>query len=636
MEWRNIRKHRVPKTEEPINAPAGPVIASAALVNVSSLRRRFTGKSEKWQEQAWDLYDEVSELRFGVGWLANAVSRARLFIGRIDPDGSDDPQPVEDDEQLIAPLEELAGGQVGQSQMLHRMIVHLSVPGETYLIGWDDPESEDRRWIVASRDEFSVSQAGTLRIRLPESDVQVTVDADKSVVIRIWRPHPRRAWNADSPMRALRSPLRELVGLSSHIAATVDSRLAGAGVLVLPDSATLPQPRESDGTPNPLHPDPFVSALIEAMVTPLQDRDSAGAVVPLVIRVPETAVGGVKHLAFSTPLDAKVLESRQAAIRRVATGLDVPAEVLEGLGESNHWSAWAIDESAVKLHIRPLLALVCSALTEQYLRPALKSAKVNNPEDYALWFDTHSLTLRPNRGPESITLWDKGLVSDDTVRRENGFADTDAPSNAERRRNTALQLALSQATIAPYMIPLLDLGVTIPDPAETTAQAGEPVEDSDEEAPEVESGQGRPELPASRPTNQTQPPAGRPVPQQQRRRAVTASVETWRGHALEIASLRALERAGNWLLHRAGRGARGQLTEVPLHEMHTHLTASPDDLDAMLAGAYRELQATLPAEPCLREAVDYYVRSLLVAGEAHQRRHLEAALVQSGCPDAAA
>lgn len=655
MEWRNVRKRKIkdPGTEaaapEVIGhrvQPGGPVIASAVLVKPASLRRRAAANSpDAWQAQAWELYDDVSELRFGVTWLANAVSRARLFIGKIDPDGTDDPQPVEDDTGLIEPLLELAGGQTGQAEMLHRMAIHLSIPGETYLIGWNDPEAEgNRRWITATRDEFTVSAGGQLRVRRPETDEQITMALTDAVVIRLWRPHPRRAWWSDSPVRALRGPLRELLGVSSHIGATIDSRLAGAGVLVLPDSATLPQPQESDGTVNPIHSDPFVAALVESMVTPINDRDTAAAVVPIVVRVPETAAGAVKHLAFSTPFDAKVLETRSAAIRRVATGLDIPAEVLEGVGDLNHWGSWMIDESAVKLHIKPLLALICAALTEQYLRPAYKAAGRADADDYMLWFDAHSLTLRPNRGPEAIELWDKGLLSDDATRRENGFADTDAPAPKERRRNTAFQLALNNPQIAPYLLPLLDIDVEIPDPAavqEAEAQARLEAGQAQEEGREVSDGgrTGRNELPAAPDAERPAAAQGRPTVPRQRRpvtaAAPGASAAVWRLRALEIASLRALERAGNWLLHRSGRAARGQFSNTPLHELHTLVTASPDDLDNMLAGAYRELHHTLPADECLHQAVDYYVRSLIIAGEPHQRRHLEAALKQARCPDAA-
>ncbi|MBO0820587.1 MAG: hypothetical protein J2P26_07020 [Nocardiopsaceae bacterium] len=658
MGLRNHKLHRA----KPIHVHGGdvrmpgPVIASAALVSASTVSA--TSRVARWQEQAWDLYDKVSELRFGVSWIANALSRARLYVGRVDPEGVADPEPVTDAslaDTVTGPLEELAGLMRGHGDILHRMAIHLSVPGETFLVGFDDPASKKRRWLACSGDEITTNRGGLVKIRLPETDQQIQLPLAEVVIIRLWRPHPRRAFWADSPMRALAEPLKELLGLSSHIAASVDSRLAGAGVLVLPDSATLPKPKESDGTPNPLHEDPFVAALIEAMVTPLQDRDSAAAVVPIVVRVPESAVGAVKHLSFATPLDGKAQEMRQAAIRRVATGLDLPAEILEGLGDVNHWGQWAIDESAIKLHIAPLLGLICEALTDQFLRPALVAKGVASPEDYALWYDIHSLTLRPNKASEAVTLYEQGLLSEEAVRRENGFTDDDAPDDKERERHTALQLALANGQLAPYLLPKIGLeDVDVPPPA--PAVTAGPPQQEDGGPGEQDQGDGqqgelpgaqrnRRELPGTKPGNQT-PRPGQPGQSGGRggRAPVAASLgaslgaasdgERWRVYAMEIAALRALERAGNWLLNRQGRAFRAKVGDVPTYELHTKIPAQVDDLDAMLRGAFRELETALPDHPCLHGAVDYYVRSLITAGEPHQRRHLVAALKQYDCPAA--
>ena len=119
--------------------------------------------------------------------------------------------------------------------------------------------------------------------------------------------------------------LREVIALSQHITATVESRLAGAGILCIPHSATMPNPKqsESDGV-EPLHPDPFVDGLMQAMITPIQDRDDASAVVPVIVKVPDEAVGKIQHLSFATELDSKVSELRESALRRFAGGSDLP------------------------------------------------------------------------------------------------------------------------------------------------------------------------------------------------------------------------------------------------------------------------------------------------------------------------
>ena len=67
-----------------------------------------------------------------------------------------------------------------------------------------------------------------------------------------------------------------------HISAQVDSRLAGAGILLVPTSATRGF-KEAAGLPENSEQDPFTEALMDAMITPITDRSSAAAVVPLLV-----------------------------------------------------------------------------------------------------------------------------------------------------------------------------------------------------------------------------------------------------------------------------------------------------------------------------------------------------------------
>jgi hypothetical protein len=668
------------------------VMASAALVSKAQVRT-VVGRKHDWQRDAWDLYDSVTELRFGVSWIANACSRARLYVGQVDPDGSSEPVPVDlstdettgavdlDAQQAVAVLDELGGGQLGQAEMLRRLAIHLNVPGESYLIGFDDPEGqadgfgqdvtnvvegnngeEGRRWLVCSADEIQSTGSG-LKIVSPDMPNEyIDVDPEQSTVLRIWRPHPRLGYNADSPILALRQPLRELVDLSAHITASAESRLAGAGVLFVPDELTTPSPEQSEGA-NPLHPDPFTAALIEAMAAPLKNRDSASAVVPLVVRGPADKGKELKHLSFNTPLDEHVQELRDSAIRRVATGMDMPPEVLTGLGDSNHWSAWQVEESAIKLHIEPLLGLICDSLTTNLLRPALKALGVNGWQKYAIWYDTSDLTMRPNRVPEADIAYANQVISDAAYLRELGFSEEDAPSEQERARRLTVQVALSNPALAPYLLP--QLGVNIPAEALALLKAqasGGPGGGSGAAPalPNVTRAGGLPGAPsqpnptrsASRgalPPRAAYPTAGgsandyssSKVTRESLQRAMTAAarpalakappVGDWRRRCLDMAVRRALSRAGQFLIRATPRAQRAQLQQLPPESIHLTLHAEPDQLDQMLRGAYAEFHESTPGEPCLHRAVDHYVRALLLAREEHHADYLDRAIAQFQC-----
>lgn len=673
----NWRIHRRPKTRlaydkndklAHVGYAGGAVVASAALVSKERVRT-VVGRRADWQADSWDLYDTVPELRFGISWISNACSRARLYVGKIDPDGSSNPVPVDAQGHegtpeaqaqakaapaLLAPLQELGGGQLGQSEMLRRLAIHLNVPGESYVIGYDCPESGTRRWVVASSEEVTSSGGG---IKLASQEIpneQIDIDPDHATILRIWRPHPRLGHQADSPLMALRQPLRELIDISAHITATAESRLAGAGVLGVPDELTVPAPEQSEGA-NPLHSEPVTAALIEAMAAPLKNRDSASAVVPLVLRGPGEAVKNLTHFSFSTEFDANARELRESAIRRVATGLDMPPEVLLGMGQSNHWSAWQVEESAIKLHIEPLLGLICDSLTTYFYQPALRAMGVLGWEQYCLWFDTTELTLRTNRGPEAIQAYQQGLTGEAATRRELGFSDEDAPTEEERARNLATQVAMSNANLAPFLLP--GLGVELPEGAEEQAQPEGtraplrgPGSNGTNTAPVVPGNPapvagrpGAPAVPQTPSTDTGRNEAPRQAATQARTRLATHPgghpaakpgdfATLWRARCLEFAVTRALQRSGNYLLATLkSRTVKAQFKHVPLHEMHLELPIQEENLDRALHNAYNEFHLVTPGEDCLHKAVDHYVRALLISGQPHHIDHLTYAISEFGC-----
>jgi len=604
-----------------------PLLASAVLVKQSQLRT--VPDMREWQGRAWEYYDTVGELRFACQWISNALSRCRLYVGVPDDDGGD-PDPLGDeditgaDERARIPLDELFGGSAGHPEMLARLAMHLTVPGESYLIGFDEADGR-RRWITASSEEFTRT-GNTLRVRLPESDVQHAIKLAESTIIRLWRPHPRRAWEADSPVRAALGVLKELVDVGAHITATLESRLAGAGVWILPESATLPSPLGQQG--DSLHADPAMSTLIDAMVTPLGDRDSAAAVVPIIVRVPESAAGKSEYLTFSTKLDEKIQELRAANIRRFATIVDIPAEVLTGVasGDISHWGMWKVSEDAIKLHIEPLLGLICEALTTQYLWPALEAIGVADPERYVIWYDSSDLVQRPNRGPEAQNLHERRLVKDATVRRANGFSDDDAPSEEEAQRHLLVQLAergVDPFVVSPY---LKALGITLELPQ---PEPGQGEDDGKTDGPGTRQ-MGRPPLPVTLPTRPEPLPGdpdtvGRDLP-------VVASL---RGQdeiafaVIEFGALHALSRAGKRLLNGTNREWRGRLRRVEPWAIHTQIPVA--DLDDALHGAYDELRACLPGHPRLHQVIDAYVRDRLCSQRPHDKSALMSMVARVDC-----
>jgi hypothetical protein len=325
---------------------ANALVAAATLVSrealTSALKPKTTTTSE-WQSLAWEHYDTCGELRFACEWLGNSLSRVRLFAARV-KDKDAEPEPLGDDDPASVAMAALCGGQDGQSEMMKRFGPHFTVPGESFLVGWDDPETKRQEWATLCGDEIEESStSGAVAIQWMGQRKELPDDA---LIIRFWRPHPRRHWEANSPVRGLEMILTELYKLTQHVAAQAESRLAGAGLLVLPLETTFPKPPSNalevstDEDPHQAAQDGlegFMRTLTHAMVRPIEDRDSSSAVVPVVVQAPGDQIKNVRHISFATPLSQEAMTLRQEAIRRLAAGLDMPSEILTGLGQSNHW-----------------------------------------------------------------------------------------------------------------------------------------------------------------------------------------------------------------------------------------------------------------------------------------------------------
>ena len=446
--------------------------------------------SRSWQTEAWAAYDEVGEERFLASTLAGRLSQARLYVQHKPATGPhsslrDDPTDVTDTAtgptaQLAeAVLAALGASQQDLGQMLQRLATNLFVAGEGWLVGVPrhvidaaapssapavtapspDPALTDLVWRVLAVTEVSSvgSDGRTVRLNLgTDGSAPVEVAADDVYMVRVWRPHPARYWEADSPTRACLPILRELIGLTRHISAQIDSRLAGAGILVVPSSASAALASDAADSSAYGAPDPFVAALMDSMLRPIENRDDASAVVPLVVTVPDEAADKMSHLTFSTALDSGARDLRDEAIRRLALAQDAPPELLLGSGAMNHWGAWLTREDTVTTHIEPVLALICDALTSQYLRPVLLSAGLGEDEvrTLSVGYDVSALVARPNRSEEALNLHRAGAVSDEALREASGFDDSDAKPLDER----ALMQALAMVSKRPDLMGTIGIG----------------------------------------------------------------------------------------------------------------------------------------------------------------------------------
>ncbi|MGX1514023.1 hypothetical protein [Streptomyces collinus] len=580
---------------------------TAAAARYTARRVRTKPVDSAWQERAWSFYDTTPEVRFAASWTANAMGGALLYAGYRADDGTIDRAP---DNHLAAELvAQVAGGPDGQAQLLGDAGPHLTVAGEFWIIirprpedsstpaAPDDAEGSDEEWHVLSVREVRkdsnklVAEVDGVEIEIPGYD-ESNPDPDAPVAIRVWESHPRRKLEADSPVRASIDLLEELQLLNAAVAAIARSRITGRGIVIIPKGTRFPStPTQGDAE------DDLIETLITVAETAIKEPDSAAATVPIILEVPPEMVGKIQRLTFESDFDELALKLREEAIRRFATGLEIPAEILLGMGGVNHWGQWALTSEAIRLGIEPKLAAVSHALTTQWLRPMLEAEGVQDWHRYMVWYDTSPLRVRTNRSETALKLYELGAISAAALRRETGFDETDAPTAAEQ---AARERQRQQ-------------------PGEERPSEGRPLPVEESEAP--------PEtLPASLPAVAAAAGAGRD--------GLLAAADGLIWHALTAAG-RKLERTPA-----CPRSQRYQAREVPAAELHTRLTVEAPQVDQwkLLDGAWGRVPEIavrygLDAD-CLTAALDNYCRELIAAGIVHAFDVVPSAL--SSCTDYAA
>lgn len=430
---------------------------------------------------AWYYWRRIPELHYIARYISNALSMANLYVGKVTSNPGQ-PEAVGARHPANALLASFAGGKGGQSQLLDRLALHLTVAGDSILVGpreGSNPPAPYNQWAVYSTKEI-YSRNGQIYVRQPGRSAEVALP-DGAMAVRIWRPDPQLWWEADSPVLASFTVLRELDLLDQHIHASAVSRLAGAGLLLIPEELDLPTDEtETEG----LESDQFIKMLTQVMSLAIKNRESAAALVPIMLRGPAEFLSALRHIEFSTPFDEHVPELRLGALRRLALGMDVPPEILLGNSDSTGWSAWATDESTLRVHLNPLLQLITSSLTVGWLHPALESLPLTDAQraeipQLVIGFDTSNLQIRQDVSGDAQALYDRFEIDSEALRRATGYSANSEPTNKELARQVLLHLVRNDPGLAPYAIDALreNFGVTdLPPAPDPIAQVGRPQE----------------------------------------------------------------------------------------------------------------------------------------------------------------
>jgi hypothetical protein len=422
------------------------------------------------------------------------------------------------------------------SDIARDLALNLNVPGEAYLVqtpssnqltptGFrETPES----WDIRSIDEVVVPSDSSTPIKIRTTPASPTTYSGRTdattyehpptaFIGRIWRKDPRFSSLADSSLRAVLDLIDELAILTQTFKATARSRL-NSGILFVPDGLSVsanpsslaspygppelatpnptqlapdggfaPSPNQSPSLspaspqlpfdPNAVLPDEdeFEQALIDAMITPISDPSGVSAVAPIIVRGPTDLGEKIKLITFERTFDPSLVQRADRVLERILQGLDLPSEVVSGVAKLKYANSIVVEDSLFRSHIEPLIVLICDAITEVYLRPAVEAAGYTTEQvaRIRIWYDPSAVVARPNRSQDAVSLFDRYSLSSSALRDATGFNESDAPSPTE----LILRMLLQKGPISPELSEALMRSVA-PMMMEATRQAAQASSDN--------------------------------------------------------------------------------------------------------------------------------------------------------------
>lgn len=557
-----------------------PIRQAALLGNDATLWNSYRFTSQSWQREAWRFYHCIPELHFAANYIGAACSRVRLFIEGVDkfnrPTGE-----VTDNDQVAALGETMFGTPHQQAEALNAIGVNLTIAGECYVVGRSPRQFDPDKWYVVSTSSLK-RRNGQYAVNLGYGPEDLLATSD--LLVRLWQPDREYIVRPDSPTQACLNVLAELEELMLYEFSQIDSRLTAAGIVWLPAEMSN---GPSDSSTAPQSADDVFNQMALAGKAARSGRGVAAGVIPQFIEIPGEYIGKMQDepMRFDSVLSDKLKEYKDGALQRLATGMNMPAEILRGMGDVNHISVWSIEESFVKIHVEPMMVLIADGLTKAYLRPLLKAMGLD-PLRYQISFDTAPLTVRASRLQDTLNLYERRIVNKEAVLLAGNYNPiTDAMGDEESTELFTRELLLRDPTLVavPAIVEAANLDIDMPEP-QVMAIPGDPNAPGPAAPPAPErsvDNQRRPVDPRSTDTGPTRPAANQGTP-------ILASAVLNDSPAAVLAAAnvvarRALEIAGSRLLTRQ---LRGQFPNVAKHDVHTLVKVTPDGVESLLAGAF--------------------------------------------------
>lgn len=442
------------------------VVSSASLQKIGNIKAPLV-PPEGWQMDAFGYYDTIGEMAQQLAESAEAVAMCDFRPIVIDDENEAGDAQEDVGEKVKRVWKALLPGSGGRQELIRRAAFNLQICGEALFVGTPTVDEYGLEngivWDFFSPREARV-ESGSGGRQIVKRDfgyagsppLELSPD---TYVARLWRSDPQYKERPDCAVKHALPICSEIILLSQVVDAIAKSRLS-AGIIYVPDEMSFgPDDETEDDSDETDQMDPVTLELIEQLTAPVEDRSSAASLVPLVMRGPADMADKIRLIEVARNLDTLFQEMRQEALGRLATSLDIPPESMLGKGGLSHWTGYNVDSDLIDKHIKPLGFKIAQFLTESYLRPMLiefEDMTADEAARYRILFDPSPITSRSDMGPMSRFAYESGEISVLTFLRENGFDESDMPTEEERKIRDLRRLMFAEPLVfGPQIIGIL-------------------------------------------------------------------------------------------------------------------------------------------------------------------------------------
>lgn len=381
------------RSKHPIISSAGGVIPGGAPTTPEAIMRR----TEDWQKRVLAMSDAVPEAIHAGMFVSNTTKKVRF---KVTHNGVEVPLLTE---QLV----EVKKG---------RTCKNLHYVGEVVMAY--KYEGGRTRWKTFGKKDFEQDGKKPIKVRGEDGKFR---DLDPGWKwFRAWRPDTSDQYAATSAYKAELDTLEAMYVHQLADAAIATSRLAGAGILYIPNDEFQDIPVLDGGKPEPGSQQHFEERLRGAMTDSLKNRDVQDAWVPLTMFGSAEFGDAIRHVLMERSDDAKGYNERMRGYaEKFGRGIDLPAEVITGMGETNHWAAWKVDQNTWSYYLEPLVEVLRDAILQNFIAPI--ALLLGFTGTIAIEIEATDVIVKPDRTDAAIRAYAAGALSGEGLLFYAGF-----------------------------------------------------------------------------------------------------------------------------------------------------------------------------------------------------------------------